>query len=490
MENNVAEREINLWDMLWAVCGKWRSILLWAIVFSLLAGGFSYYKSVKSVEVSSNTKQITLEELRNNLSYEEIQAVNAYFDYKQMYKEMCYYNENSPLMKLDANNFYKGEISYYVDNGFTVEYPIIDEHNNIVAMVGMYNAVVETDEFITQVKEALGDENDISYVMELIDSVDLYGGDKTIEKSEGDGVFSISVYAEDEETCTILKELVKNKIEASKKSVEKKFGKHEIVLIQDIVFRTNSSELLIGQKECVDRSQACATNMMNVSAKFTNNQKAYVAKVEENETEISGDSQDVNQVAPAATVSVKYVLIGFVGGAFIVFFVWVINYLFAAKLRLEDDFEKIYGKKLLGNIAVSDTKSKKWFAFVDRFFVQLRHFNQRYFEQEEALDMVAANIRITANKTGNKKIVVVGAAGGEDEKKVTDLLAKKLEKDGIELIWSNPILYNAESLEKAVQIGHLVMMERAEKSLYKEIKKEIEICKQHEINLIGCVVVY
>ena len=171
------------------------------------------------------------------------------------------------------------------------------------------------------------------------------------------------------------------------------------------------------------------------------------------------------------------------------FALWALAYIFSNRLRLEDDFEQIFGSKLLGNVAMTN-KKKKWFAFIDRLFEKLRHFNQRYFETEDALDMVAANIRIAMQKAEGKSVMVTGAVCGEDEKKVAEALADRLKKDGIEIVCGSPVLYNAEALEKLVETGCAVLVEKAEKSLYQEVAREIEICAQQEVKLIGTVVVY
>ncbi|MBE5881059.1 MAG: hypothetical protein E7289_01925 [Lachnospiraceae bacterium] len=488
MENNFAEREINLWDMFWAVCLKWRSILLWAVIFALLAGGFGYYKSAKVAEQSGVTSQVTAEDLRNNLTYEELQAVNTYLEYVQIYEEMCNYNEYSPLMQMNSNSFFEGEISYYVENGYVVEYPVIEGNNNIVAMVEAYNAVVQTEEFAKQIKNVIADENVKPYAMELIDNTETSDTDKAA------GVFSIYVRAQDEDTCMQLKEIVKKAVEDNKANVNSMFGEHEIVLLQDVVYKTNSPELLVEQKESVDRCYACGIGLAPILDKFNNNQKTYINVLNKEQEEGCKESGEAAvsepKVTPTAKVDVKYLIIGFLGGAFIAFAVWVVVYLFAGKLRLEDDFEKIFKNKLLGSVPSYDANKKKWFAFVDKFFLKIRHFNQRYFEREEALEMIAANIRIAAQKADSKQVMFAGAVCGNEEKKVMEAIAEKLNNDDIELVWSDSVLYNAEALQRMVQIGHLVMIEKAEASLYTEVKKEIEICAQHDINLIGCVIVY
>lgn len=494
MGSGLQEREINLFDMLWAVCQKWRSILVCAVVFTILAGGFSYYRSLSAAKQVVVQEEQTVEDVAAELDFEEKKSADLYFEYMNMYEKQMLYNENAPIMKLNANGFYKGELSYYVDNHFEIEYPFISKTNNVIAMVNAYKAELNTEEFAGKVKEVLDVEENNSYGMELIDSGNLYGNSNSIENNEERGILTISVYAANEEVCNALKELVKEEITNKKTNVEAQFGAHDVSLLQDICQFTSDADILAYQKENVDKLQSCATNMSNLVAKFSDQQQLYVdLRAEELHVEMGVKEETETETEAAVVtpgVSKKMLALGFIGGAFLAFAVWALVYIFSNRLRLEDDFELIFGSKLLGNVPVSAKGKKKWFAFLDCFFERLRHFNQRYFEEDEALDMVAANIRIAVQKSDNRNVLITGAVCGEDEKKVTEALAKRLKKDGVKIVSVSPVLYNAESLEKLVEVGQVVLLEKAEKSLYQEVQREIEICGQQEVNLIGCVVVY
>ena len=123
-------------------------------------------------------------------------------------------------------------------------------------------------------------------------------------------------------------------------------------------------------------------------------------------------------------------------------------------------------------------------------FIRLRHLNQRYFDQEKAYEMAVANIRISLKDTNNRMVIVSGAVCDTDEKNVIDELAKRLEHDEIKLEYINPVLYNAEALERLVEVGQVIFIEKVEQSLYQEVQAEIEICEKQNVNLLGCIVIY
>ncbi|MBQ8527193.1 MAG: hypothetical protein IJ429_01850 [Lachnospiraceae bacterium] len=489
MNKSVAEREINLFDMLWAVCQKWRSIVAAAVILAVLAGGFSYVKSIKDTKAAENPTVISTEDMYAELTYEEQKTSDVYMSYKKTYEELTYYNENAPLMKLNANDFYKGEVSFYVDNYYIVEYPVIAKEDNTIAVVNAYKATVGTQEFAQKIAEILDDVRKPSYALEMVDCSGVYSGTNILESSEERGVFSVSVYAADEATCEQMKELVKECILARKSEMTKQFGKHEITILQETISQTSSSELLEEQKLNMDMAYNCSNNMFNMSQKFSDAQEKYIETALSETAEVE-EATEEETVAATPTISKKLIVLGFLGGAFLMFALWALVYIMSNRLRLEDDFEQIFACKLLGNVPVSGMGKKKWFAFIDGIFEKLRHFNQRYFEEDDALDMVAANIRIAMQKTDAKRVMVTGAVCGDDEKKVAEALTQRLKKDGIEIVNESPVLYNAESLEKLVEIGCVVLVEKAEKSLYQEVAREIEICTQQEVKLLGTVVVY
>lgn len=488
------ERELSLYDMFWAICLKWRSILAVAIVFAVLAGAFSYVQSAKQIEANSkivtDETEDSLEKLYTRMSYDEQKMADGYLNYKKSYDDLVAYNENAPLMQLDANDFYKGEISFYIDTNYAVEYPVIEKKDDTVAITNAYKSVISSQDFANHMSDVLGIEK-TAYALEMVDSKGVYAGVNALDNEESQGLLSICVYAKDEETCLQLEELVKENVLAKKNELKQQFGEHEINVLKEEISRTASAELLKYQKANMELAYTCSNNMYNMYIRFADYQKAYInqARIDEGAKTVLPETTEENTVVLTPTISKKMIVLGFLGGACLIFVFWAFVYIFSTRLRLEENFEQIFSSKLLGNVPMAD-KKKKWFFFVDGLFEKLRHFNKRYFALDDALDMVAANIRIAMKNADSKKIMFTGAACGEEEKKMIKLLEERLKKDGIEIVFESSILYNAESLEKLVETGRVVLVERAEKTFQHEVAREIEICTQQNIDLIGTVIVY
>lgn len=483
MEKNIAEREINLIDMFWTVCLKWRQMLLWAVIFAILAGGVSYLKSAKAAMKSK--EEIPLEDFE--LDEDSRKNVDAYLEYKQMYGEQILYIDKAPLMQLDASGFYRGVVTYYVDNHFAVEYPLIDKENNINALIEVYKTEFRREEFITKLQELMGgNETEISYVQELIDCNSRYG--EPIATINNAGVLTVSVYSDDEQSCKALTELVKETIEAGKPAIAEKLEEHDIILIEDNCDYISDSELLKYQQDNISKLSTYKINIDNMKSKLTDAELSY-ADAYEREWVLEKEEKAEVAETPQITVSKKLIVVGFVGGGALVFCVSALFYLLNRTLRLEDDFERTYNVKLLGNVVIKKEAKKKWFGFIDNFFDKMRHLNKHYFTEEEAVSMVAASIKIGARKRNASKVYVTGAALGKEEKALIEQLKKELEKTEVELIMGKPILYDAEALEQSAETGYVVLVERAGVSLYGEVSQEIEVCAHQGMQILGAVVV-
>lgn len=485
MGKGVAEREINLWDMIWAVCLKWRSILAGAVILAILAGGFSYYKSTKEAEAAKAAK-ITAEESGRALDFDQKNNADLYVRYLAMFEEQLHYNENAPLMTLDAQGFYKGELTYYVDNHYKVEYPVINKTNNVESMVKTYERVVDTAAFTEKVKEATGNDQ---YVTEYVDRDNVYGGDEEVEEVTDKDIFTFFIYAADESSCQALMTMIKEAVEEKKSDVTREYGVHDIKLIMEECRLTSDAELLAYQRQNIDKLQTCVTYMAAISQKFTQQQYDYIDLAAEEmliEKGLKKENAEV-QVVPTPGISAKLVVIGFLGGAFLMLALWLVLYILNGTLRLEDDFERMFGVKVFGLLCCKEHK-KKWFACIDKLFNVLRHKYLRIYDAAETKAMIVSNIKIAAKNNDLKSVYVTGAVIDNEAQKAIEDLKKELAKANVTLVAGKPVLRNAEALEEMAETGAVVLFETAGTSLYGEIVEEIEVCKHQKVNILGSVI--
>lgn len=481
------EMELNLADMFWAIMMKWRALIICGILFAILAGGVSYIKSVKQIEAE---KQATTQEIK--LEGEALDNAEDYLAYWELYKKQKEYNENSLMMQLDGNRFYKATLSYYIDNKYILEYPEIAKSDNIAAFTNQYISYLECDEFYDKLPDAADNQDKKAYYSEAIDFLNQYGGGKAIRIDAN--LLTIAVYHENREECLAIAQIIDEIITEKQAEVTQLLGEHEVIQVRNECILTADDDLLEYQNKNFVAQNTQRVNMNTMEKNLTKNELAYVSqKMQEERDSIEAEGEALTQAEEglqnvSPSISKKLVVVGFLAGVILAAGVAALAYLFRAKLHMRDDFERLYGVKLLGNV-VYDKRKKKLFGFVDRLLIKLRDCRRHYFKEEEICGMIAAGVRIAAAKADTDKVFVTGTNLEGKGKEFIKKLDNLLKKDNITMLIGNNILYDPAALEKLVETGHVVLVEEAEKSLYDEIRKEIETCRYHKIDVIGAVVI-
>lgn len=489
MGNNMFDKVINLWDLFWAVCLKWRMICFCAILAATVTACFSYLSSAGMGSEQQTSAQI---KQRDELNEEDQVAVKIYLEYLEAYNSQFQYNTESPLMCLDANGFYLSTLNYYVDNHFSVEYPLISKTNNVYAMIRAYQASLDDDSFREKLQnewdETYGEAS--AYVAEQVDCNNLYGS--RLNSNSTIGIMSVSVYGSSEEMCRNLAAIVKETLNEKTQELSRQFGDHDLILTEETYNFVSDNELLAYQKNNIDRLYNCGRSLSDVKKMMSDEAQSYIEQVsaessQTGEVSTSDDTQTASVSGGKVRISKKKICIGGIAGAFAAIMIAAFAYLVNNRLLYEDDLEKLFGLKLFGRI--EKQKKKRLLGIVDDFILKLRRKNIPSFDQAEVVEMIYTGVKLAAEKNQIHKIYVTGAGGVEVPMRSLDEIVKKLKKDGIQLELGKSILYYAGALEQSAKIGNILLLEKAGKSSYLEIQREIEICMQQEMHVLGAVVI-
>lgn len=467
MEYNNVQREVNIVDICKYVCSKWKYILIAAVVVAVAALGTSYVQYTQTVE---QQKQATgnANDVQNDVEFSKTGKANivTYQEYNRLLEQYSKYRDTSPLMLMDADGFYKTTLSYYVDNYFTVEYPLVSKNNDWYKYVEAYKAVLESPQFREELLTIMGgEENAGDYYYEVVDTKNIYG--TTSVTSMDAGMMTIAVYHSEKEKCVEIAELVKRTIEGQMATISSTIGEHALTLLSDNCSLTSDKNLLNFQKANIDELYNVSVGIDNILLRLTAEEKKYVGSLKTNlaTQEQTKELVEEVEVAPFA-VDKTLVIIGFIAGAFIAIFVLVIKYLFVTKLQREDDFEQIYGVKVLGKL-----KNKGKDGLLD-----------------ENIKMMVTSLKILLGKGAHTRVLLAGAHVSEEEKTILHKLVEQLGKSDIKAEIGDSIMCSAESFEKAANSGCVVLVEHINKSKYGEIKQSIEKLQYHNIKVMGSII--
>ena len=176
-------------------------------------------------------------------------------------------------------------------------------------------------------------------------------------------------------------------------------------------------------------------------------------------------------------ISVKYILIGLILGAFLGCLWIAIRYIMQNKLRVADDLANVYGLTVLGQIS-GEKKKAKW-------------FQSPYdsYTKEEQLDLIAANVKVLMERQEKNKVFLTGDSSSERCRNMTEQLAARLNAQGLQCTAGQSVAYDLGSISEINETEAVVLVEQIDVSRYELIGKEKELCANCGIPVLGGVVV-
>lgn len=325
--------EIYLTDILWYLCFCWKKILLGIILFMILAGGYSYCKQYQKTE---HMEKILSGGIK--LSDKEEKDVDYFLLQEELYENYKEYLTQSPLMKLDANNVSKIKISYYIDNYFTVEYPAFEKSNNINGIINSYLSELNSEELRKSILDQLGMEQFLLYKECL----------QLFTYTEDTGELTLEICVESEEEGHILGTIISGYLLEQKKGISKKMGSHDFILLGKQYTSERSeklSEYQSGKWQILESLKLAYAEATTALSEELLDYASY----------FKGDQVLSHQ----SNISIKYLVLGGIGGAFLSICYSLLLYFMDSKLGIRHDLDKIFEIDIL-SIIKQETKKEHW----------------------------------------------------------------------------------------------------------------------------------
>lgn len=480
-----SEIDIEIKDLLWELVRRWRIIVVMALICAVGLTAYQYRSDMNKTDVVVVKK--TQEELEKAMSVQDVSEVTGAVALLNQLEQKSEYMDASTLMQINP----------YAENAVLLQYVVEADATLESVIADAYVAYVE-DGYLAQTLSA-DEAAEVVYIDELIsvvkDTTDMYVYSDTMDESiqmtiagaDSGSCITVKVCGIDEESNAELATEVKSVLAQYSATLSSKVGAHQLKLVDE--------------KECVlvDNALAELQNRNATAIKTISN------NIDKMKNEMTGDQitlytyrvTGVTQSATTATttsepkvvtISVKHAVIGFVVGIVLGCGIALALYLLSAKLRNSEEIKVLYQVKVLGDVA-NPQKKKKVFSFVDVLIEKMQNGSKKTLTYEQAVQMVCANIAIDCKKNEQKKVYLTGSMMEQMPEQVMSDITKKCEEKGIVVEKGNAIAYDAESLEALEQVGTVVFLEKKRTSFYDEIYKEILLCKENDIQVMGMVVV-
>lgn len=516
------EMEIDLKDLLYKILKSWRMIVVYCIIFAVVADIASMGLTFINIRKNKNelSKQASeLLELRDELTEREIAEVQEVYDnyvkIRNTNESIEDYNDNSILMRIEANKVPTMKLRYNIDTHYKIEYPVISEKDYTDEIMSEYCSILNSDDVIAEIAKAYGDDIKVEYIREVV----------SIEKVSGT-IFEVTIFAPEKQQCEQMSEAVKNVINEEKSEIGNKYGKYDFALVDETYTEELRTDILETQQTRYAKSDTIRERLSTLGGKLNPNQKSYytalinyeIAKeqkaivaskkrelletdsskaieektytseiAEENDLSKAEDlitAEVVYEDAKISFISIKFIIIGFVLGGIIACGVICCGYLFVPVLRTADTMNSAFSVSVIENIWIKDDK-KKALSFVDDFIDNLFYAKAFKVSADDKVVLASEIIKIASDKAGYKKLHITGAS-----EKAADI-AEKISKGiaGVTVTTGALISEDIKSLREMADSDAVVLVEAAEQSRIDDIVKEIELIKGSKAEIIGSVVV-
>lgn len=484
-------REIDLLDMIADVLSHWRGLIVALVLGAVLLGGFSYMKSLRTVQNVQQPETVVQEEttveeqltqLEQSLDDKSLATVLAVVDDEKEYDLKKTYSENSIYMQLNPLQTVQTELIYQVQTADgSMDGQLGALYTSLLNNVGLYDWVAQQTGI------------EAGYVGELISAETV--SSLTILSKEmtlGTNCIKVSILQSDTEACQKLSDAVKAYMSEEQKKLNDEFGQHALVLVSETIGSIMNKNLMNEQIRSRNEIASLQSTIAAAKADFTEEQKQYYELLTWEEAEHSEQPEQPAQSVtaeenpvPTPAVSKKYILLGAVLFAFVYAVVICMAYIFNTKLRVSDELQSIYGIPQIG-LVVRESGRK---VFLDKWVDSLRHYGKRKFTAEQSMELAFAAIKITAVKNGLNNICLMGCNMSAGADKVCESLKAALEKEQISVSVLDNVLYDAEAMEKMDAMQGAVLVEKAGSTLYNEVVGELELLKRQDIRVLGGIIV-
>lgn len=294
-------------------------------------------------------------------------------------------------------------------------------------------------------------------------------------------------------------------------SVGETLGKHSITLCDSYSSTIVNKDLMYAQINLDNSIINVRNSLNNTVAAFNEMQRKAYGEL--TGTLLAGSAQEtVDVIAPASTTGetgealenvyyteadrlslkrgvIKYVLRGFLGGLFVMCTFWTIVYIMVGTVKSTIELTRGFGYYLLADLSVYKERKKKGLGNrLDCFLDKLRNRNR--VSREEELALMATNIKVTCEKHGVKSVCLTSTVVlKEEEKQLVQNLMEQLKKANITADFGGNITKNCSSIEKMIQTGNVVFIEKLGETRTKDLLQLHSMTTTQGVEVLGVVAI-
>lgn len=463
----IRERQISFSQLWWKFLQSWRFVLTCILLFAVLFTAVRYRKDVRNLQYADTESELSVDDVLSLLSEEEIEEAERVAAIRQRLTERENYYRESTLMDMDPYHINMVSLQYYVDVDYHVNLSQDISKDVTKDIVGAYCSYISN----------IGDMTDT-------DSVERYEAELLSTSTvESTGIFTVYVMGEDMNGAEELADRVKEVMESYQGVLSEKIAAHELVLLNRSAAITINSELSSKQAEVRNAIYELETALNEQAALLSSQQLLIV-------DQMFGETNEENMEPadhPAVKINVKYTVFGGCIGLFLAFLGIMLQYILGKSIKYADEISDIYGLPVIGELK-SDKGKSKVFGAVDLWLEKKKY--RGILTPEEQWNLMMTNLSVTCKKQSLERIFITTSRNmDEKDRKLIDRMLEDLRDKNIIAGFGEDANRNAETFERMSESANVVLIEKINCSAYSDVEKEVLLCREQELNILGVIVV-
>ena len=491
------EKRIYIRELFFRIFSNWRKIIIWMIVFAVIANIFfciKYYRAISAAaEQKEQTEEIDISTYRNALSEDDAKDVENNFDmylkHRDAYDKLMEYCNDSIYMNLDPNSVPMVQMEYNINNcDFAKDY------------INLLSSQIQSDDIANVIIDALGLDTEPSYIWELAEFMDAgqdaIQSDTTAvieqEKDNNSLVMIVKVMGETLDSAKQMSDILNDEILNITDNLREQYGTVRIEKIGEIESTVIDETLLLRQQDYSGRVHNIKSYLENIKNSMTASQESYYnALIDDYEIDMGIQESEIQQETEPVEMTmqyfnIKYIIAGLFLGAVLACCYICVPYVLGNKFQTPYEVSDCFGITLLGAVDVEEKKKRN--NFIDKQIRRYFRKNNEGSSLKEKMSMIETDIGVVCKKQGLKKVFVTSSVQTDKIKAIKEALQNLGEKNELELTMGESVLTDNRSLKQLSESEGVILMEEIASSNLADINEEVNVCKKYDVSIIGMIV--
>lgn len=454
--------EADLIDLLLKLCRQWKPVLVCAIVLACLLGIYSYINSGKSRNV-----EISIEDIE--LTKDEQQRVDGAVELAEEIAGTKKYLDESIVMNIDPYRKDKVTLLYSIDDATkSTKQKIVDSYLTFLTSGGAVEKLQNMNRELEKIDE--------NYLSELISAWQKSDSSYQIvvNATSAETLFYIEVTGKDEEMAAEIADGMQEIVSLYNDTVKKNAGEHTLTLLSKVQGVKIDSSLATQQHDKNYQLSADISSLKNLTDSFSEEQKLVY------EDRITSDKEKAEKENVTGGVIGKWVVLGFIGGAFIYCVIFACFYMLRDTVKRMEELKRYYNFPVYGGIILK--KGTKGTG------EDLAGKQKDEYDRQKA--QMVNRVKLACQKQGfSKMCLATDFSLNQQEKCFIDSLSKQLKDWGIDIVLGENIVGNVSVWDDMKQIGNVLMVYKIGVTTHRIIDEEMCFYTENNIEVLGAVTI-